>query len=377
MRMMNLAQRQPSSLEIASFRLARHHLLDSSSPDPVAICRNICGAQAQIMWAAYLQLWARNHSLTRIEVQDALWKNKTLIKSHLMRQTLHLIPTDEFPLYIAALKSNRVADALRIMARFRITREEAEDLTGLIMNALASGPLDRADIAAAVRPKASKRVRKWMGRVWSIVRVPMAEGLVCYGPGEGNEVKLVRVDQWIKKQKPVEEQAARASLLRKYLSAYGPATLQDFAKWAGISMILVKPLAPELRDELVEVEIAGTKYLLLKQDCSAIKRHTMSDCVVRLLPLFDPFLLAHATKDHLIARSHYKRVWRNQGWISAVVLVDGEIVGTWTHASRGSRVVVTVEGFKKLLPPVRSSIEQEAASLAAFMKASPEVVFRS
>jgi len=373
---MDLHKRQANSLEIARFRLARHHLLDSTGPDPVAICSDICGAQAQIMGAAYLQLWARNHSLTRTEIQDALWKNKTLIKSHLMRQTLHLIPTDEFPLYIAAIKSNRVADALRIMARFRITREEAEDLTGLIMNALASGPLGRAVIGAAVRPKVSKRVREWMGRVWSILRVPMAEGLVCYGQGEGNDVKLVRVDQWIKKQQPVEEQAARASLLRKYLSAYGPATLQDFAKWAGISIVLVKPLVAELGDELVEVEIAGTKYLLLKQDHGEVKRHTVSDCV-RLLPLFDPFLLAHATKDHLIAQSHYKRVWRNQGWISAVVLVDGEIVGTWTHELRGSRVVVTVEGFKKLPPGVWSSIEQEAASLAGFMKASPEVVFRS
>jgi len=328
------------------------------------------------MSAAYMQLWARNHSVTRSEIQDALWKKRTLVKSHFMRQTLHLIPADEFPLYISALKSSRVADALRIMARFGITREEAEDLTGLIMNSLASGPLDRADIGAAVRSKVSKRVREWMGRVWSIVRVPMAEGLVCYGTGEDNEVKLVRVDQWINKQKPVEEQAARASLLRKYLAAYGPATLQDFAKWAGISIVLVKPLVPELRDQLVDVEIAGNKYLLLKQDRSAIKRHTMSDCV-RLLPLFDPFLLAHATKDHLIARSHYKRVWRNQGWISAVVLVDGEIVGTWTHTLRGSRVVVAVEGFRKLPSRVRSCIEQEAASLAAFMKASPEVVFRS
>jgi Winged helix DNA-binding domain len=370
-----LAQRPPSSTEINRFRLARNHLLDSTGAEPVAICRNICGVQAQIMGAAYLQLWARNHSLNRGEIQDALWNKKTLIKSHLMRQTLHLIPTDEFPLYIAALKSSRVADALRIMDRFRITQGEAEDLTGLIMDALASGPMGRADIGAAVGPKVSRRVREWMGRVWSILRVPMAQGLVCYGPGGGNEVKVVRVDQWVKKQKPVEEHAARVSLLRKYLSAYGPATLQDFAKWAGLSMVLVKALVPELRDELVEVESAGSQCLLLKQDRSAVTRHAALGSV-RLLPLFDPFLLAHAAKDHLIARSHYKRVWRNQGWISAVVLVNGEIAGTWTHELRGSRMVVTVEGFKKLRPRVRNGIEQEAASLAGFMQASPEVVFK-
>lgn len=61
----------------------------------------------------------------------------------------------------------------------------------------------------------------------------------------------------------------------------------------------------------------------------------------------------------------------------SVVLVDGEIAEPWTHELRARRMVVTVEGFKKLPPQVRSSIEQEAASLAAFMQASPEVVFKS
>ena len=37
----------------------------------------------------------------------------------------------------------------------------------------------------------------------------------------------------------------------------------------------------------------------------------------------DPYLLAHRDKDHLLSAEHYKRVYRNQGWISPVVLIDG------------------------------------------------------
>jgi hypothetical protein len=290
-----------------------------------------------------------------------------------MRQTLHLIPADELPLYISALRSSRVADALRIMARFRIPREEAEDLSGLIMDALAAGPLARSDITAAVRPKVSKRVREWMGKVWSIVRVPMAEGLVCYGPGEDNDVKLVRVDQWIKKHKPIKEQTAQIALLRKYLCAYGPATLQDFSKWAGIRMVQVKPLCEGLGDEFVEVEVENSKFLLLKKDRTALK-NSVETRSVRLLPLFDPFLLAHAQKDHLIARAHYKRVYRNQGWISAVVLLDGRIAGTWSHVLRGDRVVVSVQAFEKFPRRVHEGIQREAASLAKFLNKKREDV---
>src|SRR5437660_3827496 len=105
---------------IARFRLRRHHLLDDPDDDAVTICRDVCGVQAQVMSAAHLQLWTRNHAITRAEIESALWKTRTLVKTSLMRQTLHLIPTDEFPLYIAALRQCRIADALRVMARFGI-----------------------------------------------------------------------------------------------------------------------------------------------------------------------------------------------------------------------------------------------------------------
>src|SRR4029077_16056255 len=50
---------------IARFRLWRHHLLDDPPQDAVTICRDMCGVQAQVMSAAYLQLWTRNHAITR------------------------------------------------------------------------------------------------------------------------------------------------------------------------------------------------------------------------------------------------------------------------------------------------------------------------
>ncbi len=106
-----------SAEAIASFRLRRHHLLDEPPEDAVTICRDVCGVQAQVMSAAYLQLWTRNHAITRAEVESELWKSRRLVKTSLMRQTLHLIPADEFPLYIAALRPSRLAQALRVMDR--------------------------------------------------------------------------------------------------------------------------------------------------------------------------------------------------------------------------------------------------------------------
>lgn len=325
------------------------------------------------MSAAYLQLWARNHSISRAEIDSALWKTRTLIKTSLMRQTLHLIPEEEFSLYIAALKNSRRAGALRIMARFGIASEEADALTPWIMDALSSGPLGRAAIRAAVRPKASKRVRAWMDKVWSIVRIPIAEGLICYGPGEGNEVQFIRADQWIPKQQPVSEQDARLALLRRYLRAYGPATLADFSHWSGMPMSEVRPLPALLGEELAEIDVEKNSCLALRADVEVLETSLAPKASVSLLPSFDPYLLAHRKKDHLLETKHYKRVYRNQWWISPVLLIDGSIAGTWSYKPKGKRLQVTVEPFAKLSRTTRAEVTREAGSLARFFESTLEL----
>ena len=322
------------------------------------------------MSAAYLQFWTRNHCITRAEIERALWQDRTLIKTSLMRQTLHLIPSDEFWLYIAAQRPSRVAGALRVMARCGISREEGEALTPLIMDALSSGPLGRTAIADAVRPKVSKRVRAWMALVWSMIRLPVAEGLVCHGRGEGNEVVFIRVDQWLPKLKPqaIAVTAAQCELLRKYLRAFGPATLSDFSHWSGISMQEVRPLRSLLEADLTDLPGETQGCLLLREDAAALNDKYGEQNSVRLLPSFDTYLLAHRDKDHLLSARYYKRVYRNQGWISPVVLIDGAIAGIWSYKLQGKNLLVEIAPFVGISRTARSRIEKEGRGLASFFE---------
>jgi uncharacterized protein YcaQ len=364
--------------QISSFRLRRHHLLDEPPADAVTICRDMCGVQAQVMGPARLQLWTRNHALTRAGIEDALWKSRTLLKTSLMRQTLHLIPTDEFPLYIAALRPSRFAQAMRVMDRCGITRDESAAIIPLIMETLSAGPLSRPAIAAAIRPKASKAVRFWMENSWSLVRLPIAEGLICYGRGEGNAIVFIRTDHWLPKLKLklMSATEAQCALLRKYLRAYGPATLHDFSHWAGIPMQEVKSLRALLESELAEIPGEKKNCLLLREDVAALNRSPAVKGSIRLLPNFDSYLLAHREKDHLLSAKHYKRVYRNQGWISPVVLIDGAVAGVWSYKPQGKRLAaVEIEPFGKLSKVERAGIEREAQGLAGFFESDLELRF--
>lgn len=349
-----------SSAQIHAFRLRRHHLLDQSAKDLVTICRDVCGVQAQITSAAQLQLWARNHAITPAAVNDALLNSRTLVKTSLMRQTLHLVPADEFALYIAAQKKTRVGTVLTRMAKFKITREEAEGLTALILDFLQAGPASRIAIAAAVRPKVSKRIHKWMAESWSMVRLPIAEGQICYGPGEGNQATFIRTDHWLPTLRQVDKAEAQKELFRKYLRAYGPATLNDFAHWSLITMPEVRALRPLLDAEIADYD----GLLILREDIKALQGDAAGLSSVHLLPYFDVYLLAHRIKEHFLKPQFYKRVYRNQGWISPVVLINGEIAGVWTYKLSRKAVEIEVGLFTRISPRTRRQIKDRAGELA-------------
>lgn len=359
--------------QVAAFRLARHHLIDRTGKSLRDLCRDVCGIQAQVMSSAELACWTRTASVSRDAVHSALWKDRTLVRTSCMRQTLHLLPAADFSIYIIALRRSRMAALLRGMARFGMTVKDLDGLNAMVVDALSSGPMSQRDLAQAIKLKANPRVVAWAERFWSVVRPAVVEGLVCYAPDQaesgakrGNAV-FVRTDQWLPKQKKIDELEAQRFLLRGFLRAYGPATVQDFAFWSGISVKESRDIWNSLADEITEVSIEGEKRAILNHDLEVFAGNSLPQDVVRLLPGFDPFLLAHAEKGHMVQDEHYKLVYRNQGWISPVVLVNGRIAGTWSCAKKGRGLSFKAELFEKISKSQRSKIHNEAESLGDFL----------
>ena len=89
--------------------------------------------------------------------------------------------------------------------------------------------------------------------------------------------------------------------------------------------------------------------------------------VVALLPAFDQFVVAAPRDDSpVLASEHKGRVYRPQGWLSPVLLVDGRVEGVWSYERKGSRLTVTIEPFAAASDDVRTGAEQQARRLAEF-----------
>ena len=95
-----------------------------------------------------------------------------------------------------------------------------------------------------------------------------------------------------------------------------------------------------LGDEVVEVDVEGTAGWMLREHAEEAAAEDPPERLVRLLPGFDMWVIG-AARDAaaLLDPAEKKRVYRNQGWISPVLLVNGRMDGVWKHERKGKRLV--------------------------------------
>ena len=356
--------------QVHAFRLARHHL-NGRSPkkDLASVVGEIGGAQAQVMSAAELQIAVRAWC-TVADVRDALWTDRSLVKTWLMRGTLHLARADDLPIFTAAMGRHWIRLRPSWLKFMGVTEAELWKIVDDVGAALDGTPLTRDELVAVVGRGRSEHVRSILRSGWGGMLKPAARnGRLCFGPSRGQSVTFVNPRVWLKGWREVDPDTAIVEVARRYLSIYGPATKTDFARWWGAWPGVISAAWSGLKPELVTVNVDGAPMDALAGDVAEIKRARNSE-PVQLLPLFDPYLMGHAKRDHMIDRAYAARVSRTAGWISAVVLVEGRITGTWTHALSNKTLRVTLAPFKQLPARVMAQVKERAAEIAQALGAT-------
>ena len=356
---------------VLAWRMERQHLTARRPRGELqAVVGAIGGLHAQMLPAAELAAWARLDGLRPGDLEAELWERRSLVKTWAMRGTLHLLPAGEYGLWQAALDTYDHYLKGAWLRGFGIERGELDLLLDTVRDVLGGEGQTRDELAEAVAAAAgSPALGEKLGDSWGAYLKPASfRGSLCFGPNRGRNVTFVSPAAWLGGASggPAPEEAL-AEVTRRYLGVYGPATAAEYSRWWG-------PRRPAqatrqfraLGEEAVEVDVEGEPHWALAAHVEAMAGARPSGAV-RLLPAFDPYVIASARDaPAILAPERKARVHRPQGWISPVLLVDGRIEGVWSHERAGGRLTVTVEPFGALPGAVREGAEAEAGRLAAF-----------
>ena len=306
-----VAERVLTLRELNRALLSRQLLLRRTRLPVHRAIERVGALQGQWSPAPYVALWTRLEGFRIPHLERAL-AAKRVVKATLMRATLHLVSSADFPVYAAA-----IVDARRATEK-RLSPVDLDAIAERLVHLPPSGTY------SFHRGATFTTYRDWVGAAPKLPHEPMRH------------------------------------LLRRYLAAFGPATIDDMASWMGVRTPAIRTVLDEaprtFRDEAGRQLYDVARAPLPAEDTPA---------PVRLLPKWDSSLLAYSPPERarILPERYRARVIGKNGDVAQTFLVDGFVAGTWKVEKKRVRF----EPFSRLTKEVRDELAAEGQRLLEFL----------
>jgi Winged helix DNA-binding domain len=334
----------------------------ASVADPAQVARAVCGVQAQDPYPARLSFRSRSRRLTGAGIDRARTEERSLLRTWLMRKTIHMIPTEDagwmLPLFEPMIEqwargrleqlgmpASSVAKALRV-AKQALERE---------------GPLTRPQVRERI---AAAGIELDSQTGLHIIGLEVTSGIACLGPDRGRTTCLVLRDDWLGERPRFDRETALAELARRYLAGFGPAGEDDFSKWSGLPLRDLRAGLARISPELQEARVGEHTLLTLR----GRSRRSPPPGVVRMLGAFDTYMLGYKNRDFAVAPEHRAAIKSEAGGglIRPVIVEDGIVIGSWRYSRAGGAPSIQLDSFLGLPQGVRRALEGEVADIGRF-----------
>ncbi|TMD66086.1 MAG: winged helix DNA-binding domain-containing protein [Chloroflexi bacterium] len=330
---------------------------------------DVCGLQAQLLSAAALGIRARTTGLRQADITRAINDERSIVRTWLMRGTLHLIAAEDLGLMLGLL--GRIVAAGKQSRHTQLGLDSDLKRRGVIaIRRILSrtGPLTRYEIVERLRRHGITLDRKTQAPI-HLIQLAALEGILCLGPDreKTREPTYVLIDDWLEHPPSPPNQAALGELARRYFAAYGPAAVDDLVAWSGLPVTQARLAITMALPALAQVKVDGRACFALKERIESTSRRSPGTKTVRLLPAFDSYLLGYQSRDLAVPSRLQRRLQRGGGWLHPAVVIDGRAVGAWSFRKAGGQTQVLIETLEPIEGPLQEGVEAEVADVGRFL----------
>lgn len=325
-------------MDIAAQRLRNQHIATAAAHNAADVVAWLGAVQAQDYLGGLWAVGLRTRSATERDVEQAL-ADRTILRTWPMRGTLHFIAAADAR-WMLDLLAPRVISATTSRER-ELELDEAVFARSrkVIVKHLDGGrQLTRSALYARLD---DARISTAGGRGLHIVFRLAHERLICFGAREGKQQTFALFDEWAPGARTMARDESLAELARRYFTSHGPATWRDFAWWSGLRTSDAREAIHLAKAHLVK-EVAGDDELW--RASSSPRAQAQALAASYLLPPFDEYTVAYKDRTAVLAARHAKFA-QFGGMLSATIVVNGQVAGTWKRASGKGGVTVAPAFF--------------------------------
>ena len=316
--------------------------------------------QAQDFYGAKWALGQRMLAASDQDIERAFADGK-ILRTHIMRPTWHFVsPADiRWMLKLTAPRVNACNSHYyrKLELDERVFRQSNKALAA----ALRGGKHLTRDVLRNVVQHAGISTSA-LRLVYILARAEL-DGVICSGSRQGKQFTYALLDERAPQTKDLSRDESLAELARRYFASHGPATMQDFVWWSGLTVADAKAGVEMNKRRLVQEVVNGQTYWLPASTRAA----GSSSQAAYLLPTYDEYLIAYKDRSVAVDSIHGKQAIRGNPVFSSPIVIRGRVVGSWKRSFKENSVVVTIIPYSSFSKSERQSVDEAAQRYGSFL----------
>ena len=347
------------NFQISALRLINQQIISSKCNSAKSVVALMGAMQAQdsnmVKWAIG-QRWPG--SVVQ-QIDTAIDKGE-ILRTHLLRPTWHYVSPDDI-CWLLKLTAPRIKRAMKSRDKeLGLTEQIYSKCNAIIEKELShQGHLTRDEL---VQLLTASKIKTDENRASHIFMSAELEGIICSGKQKNKKQSFALLSERAPNPEILNHHEALARLAQRYFMSHGPATLQDFTWWSGLSVVEAKQALNSVQSSFVSETINGLVYWFAPTINSL-----PTDNNVCVLSAFDEFLISYKDRTASLPKELNSKAVSNNGIFRPVLIVDGQVVGIWNRTIKGERVLIETKFLQPVHNYIKFEIEKAFAGYAAFI----------
>lgn len=294
---------------------------------------------------------------------DAAFDAGDIVRSWPMRGTLHVVAAEDLGWLLALTSARMLASAASRRSALGITDRDVERAREIVVSELSGRRTlaRRALLQALDAGGVATTGQRGYHLLWYLAQT----GTLVLGASHATGQAFALLEEWVPYARPLERDEALGELVLRYVRSHGPVTVSDIARWVGLTITDIRRGLVVAGGHLTSVAVDGTDYHVAPELLDLDLHESRG---LQLLPGFDEYLLGYGDRSASLPAEHADLVVPGgNGMFRPTIVVDGEVVGTWSRTIRSGDVAIATRLFPGVQPVPVEAIAAAAERFGAFV----------
>jgi hypothetical protein len=358
--------------DIAHQRLRNQHLAEVRFRRSDEIVGWLAAAQAQDYAGAKWALGLRLHGATDDDLDQAL-ANGTILRTHLLRPTWHFVTPADIR-WMLELTAPRIHAANAHMYRkLELDREIFKRSHDVMARALQGNNQLTRDELRDLLQKAGIETGHGL-RLAYLMMCAELDGLICSGGRQGKQFTYALLSERAPQAITMNHEAALAELARRYFMSRGPATMADFSRWSGLTLSDARRGLEAVKTQLEQEVIGEQTYWFPASTPSGTSSGKDPSPLAHLLSIYDEYISGYKDRSAVCSAEVGERLKAMGNAVTYIVVLDGQIVGSWKRTLRKDAAIVETNLFSRLTKAQNGAVAAAVQQYGKFLGLPAELV---